>query len=489
METNSLIGINKTENSTKESENDEDTLSTSEYQTPWISIYIAGICAFIQAVQFSIYASSMWPYLRKLDPLISESSYGTILTAYSIAQCVGAPTFGVWSNKIKQIRLPLFVGFTSMTLGNAIYLLLERVPISWIIFVMMATRFTVGAGSGNITLLRAYVSTVSTKDDRMRAVSCVSGGIAVGSMIGPALQLLFTPLGENGFSVFGFFQFNVYTGPAILSLILNLAGIFLVKFCFNETILPFDCEDGSKPGSRVRADVLALFIIIATRFSQIFLHSTTDMINSPFTMMMFEFTKEEAVKYNALVYAVAGSLGALMYVFFIVFNVGKRLNSRACCILAQITFVIMFIATYQWPFLSKKVGLRVDGSDYGCDSDRFTWCENLTVNSIWLYYAFYIFVFGISYALLNATLNTLYSHIIGPQRQGTLQGIFQVAGSIARIIAPLNTSYLYTKSGPRIVWGVEAVEAAAVLSLWFIFFRRLIPYEESQKKKTKPTEV
>uniref|UniRef100_A0A1I7X3T7 Secreted protein n=1 Tax=Heterorhabditis bacteriophora TaxID=37862 RepID=A0A1I7X3T7_HETBA len=36
-----------------------------------------------------------------------------------------------------------------------------------------------------MSLLRAYASTASTSSDRSRAISCVSGGIAVGTMIGP----------------------------------------------------------------------------------------------------------------------------------------------------------------------------------------------------------------------------------------------------------------------------------------------------------------
>ncbi|ETN85855.1 hypothetical protein NECAME_06169 [Necator americanus] len=75
---------------------------SEEPATPWTSVYVAGACAFIQAAQFSIFFSSMWPYLRKLNPHAEETQFGYIVALYSFGQCISAPSFGYWSNRIEQ---------------------------------------------------------------------------------------------------------------------------------------------------------------------------------------------------------------------------------------------------------------------------------------------------------------------------------------------------------------------------------------------------
>ncbi|VDN33046.1 unnamed protein product [Cylicostephanus goldi] len=81
----------------------------AEPKTPWKSIYLAGACSFVQAAQFSIYISSMWPYLRTLDPDAVETQFGYIVALYSFAQCISAPCFGYWSNRIEQVRTSDFI--------------------------------------------------------------------------------------------------------------------------------------------------------------------------------------------------------------------------------------------------------------------------------------------------------------------------------------------------------------------------------------------
>jgi hypothetical protein len=39
-------------------------LPTKEKQTPWKSILVCGIIGVCQAIQFSLYLASLWPYLH-----------------------------------------------------------------------------------------------------------------------------------------------------------------------------------------------------------------------------------------------------------------------------------------------------------------------------------------------------------------------------------------------------------------------------------------
>ncbi|KHJ89300.1 hypothetical protein OESDEN_10879 [Oesophagostomum dentatum] len=122
--------------------------------TPWKSVYIATVCSFIQEAQFSILLSSMWPYLRKLNPNAEEVQFGYVVAMYSLGQCISAPSLGYWSNRIKQVRLPLLTGFSFMMAGSSIYLLLSFFSPSCVAMAMMAARFVHGCGSGMLVQIK-----------------------------------------------------------------------------------------------------------------------------------------------------------------------------------------------------------------------------------------------------------------------------------------------------------------------------------------------
>ncbi|PIC26112.1 hypothetical protein B9Z55_018789 [Caenorhabditis nigoni] len=180
----------------------------------------------------------------ELQPDLKQSSFGAVIAAYSFTQCIFSPLFGYWSNKISQVRLPMIIGFIIMAFGNLVYLSLQFWNDHYL-YVMMFSRLIAGAGSGNVSLLRAYASTASTSKDRSKAIACVSGGIAIGSMVGPALQLLFTPLGAEGITFFGL-KIDIYTAPALLCLVINTIGLLIVQLAFVEKQIILDNVDSSE---------------------------------------------------------------------------------------------------------------------------------------------------------------------------------------------------------------------------------------------------
>ncbi|PIO76343.1 hypothetical protein TELCIR_01574 [Teladorsagia circumcincta] len=65
--------------------------------------------------------------------------------------------------------------------------------------------------------------------------------------------------------------------------------------------------------------------------------------------------------------------------------------------------------------------------------------------------------------------------ILGARRQGTMQGIMLMSGSLARTVGPLLVSWLFQVHGPVPVWGIELGTLGATLLLWLVFYRRLVP--------------
>ncbi|EYB99258.1 hypothetical protein Y032_0124g1248 [Ancylostoma ceylanicum] len=94
-----------------------------------------------------------------------------------------------------------------------------------------------------------------------------------------------------------------------------------------------------------------------------------------------------------------------------------------------------------------------------------------------LYYPFYVLVFGFAVSVMNIAVTTLYSEIIGPRRQGTLQGVFQLAGSIGRTVAPLLTSLLYSEFGPQVPWITDILLICSTIALWILFRNKMVPLQ------------
>uniref|UniRef100_A0A914YM92 Major facilitator superfamily (MFS) profile domain-containing protein n=1 Tax=Panagrolaimus superbus TaxID=310955 RepID=A0A914YM92_9BILA len=320
--------------STKEKEADEKSIisveALDEPQTNWRSIYVAAALSFIGSAQYSLYFSALWPYLQTLDRTATEQFFGYIVAIYSVGQIISSPIFGYWSNKCKEVRLPLYVGLFFMLVGNILYIALEFVPFSrkWL---MLIGRFINGAGSGNVTLLRTYASTGSTVKDRPKAIAYATGGQALGSTCGPLFQLVFTPIGYPGFKLFGIITINLYTAPAYLACLMNIVGAIALKFLFKESYAGIE-EAGPKtetddssleiksPPKLPMYDIIAVLVCYGTRFTQMFINANLETIGSAFSMMMFDFSETKSVIFTAAAQGAIGVFTFITYLAYIVFN-------------------------------------------------------------------------------------------------------------------------------------------------------------------------
>lgn len=450
-------------------------------ETSWRSIYIAGSCAFIQATQFSIFFSSMYPYLLSLNDKIKPNDFGIVVAIYSLAQSIASPLFGYWSSRIGEVSLPLKVGFVIMSIGNICYISLPYLPAHHL-YAMMAARAISGSGTGNMSLLRSYASSASTSKDRGRALACVSGGIAVGVMMGPGMQIIFTPLGGAGKNIFGF-NVNIYNSPAILSLVIDLLGLCVVHFAFQEEYLIDVKKKKSTAGkeeSIAKPCAIALAVCIVTRFLQVFVQTSTETIGSAFSMMMFSFESEKSVAVNASIHTIAGAIAATLYVLFIILDISKYMRMRTFIVSSLLMGLVMYLSTYAYPFYPENVILAVNGTEADCDPRKYDWCNSLTKIPIWLYYGGYIINFGVGNSFMNISLTTLYSKVVGPRPQGTYQGFFQMAGSIGRLLSPLLISNMYSFYGPRATWAIDIGFILSILFIWLIFHKKMIPFEKAQ---------
>uniref|UniRef100_A0A183C9L7 MFS domain-containing protein n=1 Tax=Globodera pallida TaxID=36090 RepID=A0A183C9L7_GLOPA len=111
----------------------------------------------------------------------------------------------------------------------------------------------------------------------------------------------------------------------------------------------------------------------------------------------------------------------------------------------------------------------------GCDLNKYAWCAGLSRVNPWIYYGAIVLLIGPAFPNINVAMNTLFSRIIGPRMQSTQQGLLEMHGAIGRLIGPLLISFFYSSYGVRQIWLLECCQIILMISLWLLFYSRLVP--------------
>jgi hypothetical protein len=168
-------------------------------------------------------------------------------------------------------------------------------------------------------------------------------------------------------------------------------------------------------------------------------------LGASFAMLMFSWSATEVVRFGSLAHAAKGMIMFVVYLAYILLNLGKHVNERLVCFFSLLALLSFHLATFSWHFLPEEVEiydgkLGQNGTAQvrpGCDESQFGWCHGLKRVDPILFNTLYALIFGISFPNIHVGMNTLFSKMIGPRLQGTEQGIMQMAGGIGRLVGPL----------------------------------------------------
>ncbi|PAV57925.1 hypothetical protein WR25_23829 [Diploscapter pachys] len=287
---------NITENERKASKIEEFT----ERSTPWKSIWICIIMQFVVGCQVSIYFMSLWPYLQGLDPTATVDFLGWIFAACSIGQSLANPIFGYWNQRTLSVTQPIVCGFILAGVGQFLFGIIHVFNDNrgwW----MMGARFITGFGVGNIAVTRSYIATASVAEDRLKAVAFGTSGFVTGIMFGPAIQAVFTPMDEYGFSVW-IFEFNMYTIPAFLMVALSLAAC-AVTIVFLDANYAGIIEEGSDDDeSKIvpKYDMIPAIICIYLFVMICMVSTNQEVISTPVSTVMYGWKDSKSIMLNGV---------------------------------------------------------------------------------------------------------------------------------------------------------------------------------------------
>lgn len=451
-------------------------------KTPWSSLWIANAVCLMTGVQFSIFFTSMWPYLNGLDPTANLDFLGWVISSYSIGSTISTSLFGLWSQKKMSTKHPACFGNLLMASGNLLYGFLPSIDGERKWFMLLA-RFVVGLGSGQLSVLRTYTATASIPHDRAKAVSINIGSYVFGLSIGPALQALFTPLGRNGLHI-SIAVINMYTFPAHLMVIISIISIILLYTVFEEKYPGILRSNKSEKSNIVipKFDRLAAALCTYLWFTMQSIATNIEVMAPPLTIAMYNWNDNQAVLYNGIIQSICCVLSVAGY-FVIGCTALQHHDKRPMMLFGLTCFAAYHVVNLPWPFYTEHLDFMkiapnstIEDTAYsgGC-FQRYAWCNDAPRVPLFLYIFSATTFFGLGFPFLASPVGTLYSEILGPRNQGLMQGLFEFFASLARFLGPIVSTNLFEISGYLWLMVVQLTLVLFGIILMLVFRHRLVP--------------
>ena len=191
-------------------ESSESVLQKTKFDKKIIIIFVI---MFTEVLGFSIVLPVI-PFLG-LSLGLNAFQIGLIIAIFSLSQLFASPITGKLSDRFGR-KPVLLISQTSTLIG---FFLLGIATSVWL---LIAARLIDGLIGSNMTVSQAYISDVTTPEDRTKIYGYSSAVFGAGLIFGPVIG--------GGLSTIS------YAAPMFLAAILSLISIFLVIFFLPESL-------------------------------------------------------------------------------------------------------------------------------------------------------------------------------------------------------------------------------------------------------------
>lgn len=360
--------------------------------------------------------------------------FGGILGAiYSLLQFLGAPFWGSLSDRIGR-KPVLLISVFGLFLSYVLWFF------SGSFTMLIFARFIGGMMGGNISTATAVVADVTEKENRSKGMAFIGIAFALGFILGPALGGILSTVDLTkiypGSASLGV---NPFSMPALFAAFLSFINLISIWRNFTETLPP---EKRGITKTERTANIFKLFHrspypgVDGTNLSHFLFLAAFSGMEFTLTFLAVErlgFTSMD----NAYMF---------IYIGFIIALVQGGYVRRKANIVGENKMAIQ-------GFLVIIPGLILIG----------------LTQTVWMLYAgLGLLAFGSSMIIpCQTTAVSLYAP---SDVQGEVIGIFRSLGSLARVVGPIVTSFLYWKLG-----GTSPYMMGAIFMLIPIFMVRKLP--------------
>ena len=318
-------------------------------------------------------------------------------SVYSIAQLLT----GTWLGRLSDTNGRRIVLLISSALSVVAYLLYAH---AHNVFLLYLSRALSGVAAANLGVAFAYVADVTKPEDRSSKLGLLGAAFGLGFVIGPALGAGLLVLGKDSPALLGYFA----AGLSLVNLLL------IYKFVPESNFDRLASNNGSLV-SNIRGAIavkglgvlLLMFFMMNLAFANL---ETTFFRLLAAKDWIFQVPEDKVKWTGAIILTVVGITGAITQgglVRMIVPKLGELTTVRY--------FYCMFIPVFvSIPYF------------------QFYWPGMLGV-----------ILLGITNGLAGPSMNGLVSQRAPSNMQGSIMGLTQSLGSLARVIGPLFANYLF----------------------------------------------
>ena len=372
------------------------------------------LIVFINLMGFGVVIPLLPYYALRFDA--SPFAVTILMACYSLAQFVASPLLGRWSDRAGRRPVLLF----SLAFSVLSYLWLAVAPALWMLF---AARLLAGAGAGSIGAAQAYIADVTPPDKRARGMGMIGAAFGLGFTLGPAIGGLLA--GANPATA-------DLARPALLA-----AGLSAVAF----VITLFSLKESLPAAARGAAQRIGQFASAKSALSR----PVLGLLIMLFFVTTCAFAGMEA---TFALWANSGFGWGPEQVGYVLFYVGivlVVLQGGAIGHLSRRFGEARLVAAGAAFIAAGLFGLAVSAS---------LW-EVLVANGL----------LAAGFGMLNPSVTSLVSRVVGSDEQGGVLGVTQSAASLARVLGPAIAGGVFTVWGRNAPYYLGALVMLAVVAL------------------------
>lgn len=393
------------------SESSENKPEGGEKKAGKMALLLIFFTVFIDLVGFGLIIPVLPTYAQQLHA--SEWEVGCLIACYSVMQFLFTPFWGRLSDKVGR-RPILLVSLAASALGYLIW------GFSSSLAMLFVARAVAGAGNANIAVAQAYVSDVTTPENRAKGMGLVGAAFGLGFVLGPAIGGFCVGM---GLQAIGF----IAAGLSLLDLVLTIFMLPEPPVRSNAATERFSKDKNfyfnTINDPKLRTSLLIFFI---STFAFANMEATIVML----THKQFQFTAEQ----NSWMFTYIG----LLIVFVqggMIHRLTKKYGEKKLIGIGSIMVAIGLILT------------------------------PITAN-LWVL-GLALFFLAIGSGLNNPANQSMLSKLAPAERTGGVLGVGQSLSTLGRIAGPIvgGFSFQYLGMSSPYYIGAVAMVVAFILSL------------------------
>jgi len=286
---------------------------------------------------------------------------------------------------------------------------------------LFLSRIIDGITGGNISIAKAYIADVTTKENRARGMGLIGAAFGLGFIFGPAIGGALSKIS--------------YSTPAYFATAISLMTVFSTMFFLKETV-----NEKKASQSKKTKFTWSEFKRVITLYPIGLLITVFFLLNTAFSIMQGNFalwtqkTFNFDAGQNGWLFAYIGIM-AVLFQMFLLPQVTKKFHENKI-LLASLLF--MFIGFSLIPLAKHPNFLFIP-----------------------------LFFIPLGNGLANPTIQALASENVPKEEYGETLGIMQSAGSIGRILGPIIGGEIFQALGKDITFYF----AGLILLFTFVYLK------------------